>query len=590
MPDEERELDLERKLLEDTVVADAADTVTDSPEKALAAVPSEAPAPVPSVEVYLQSIPRSAEAVEREEELRGTFSSAAERSRWGPRLDPQDRDEDWNGRHQLLWHNDGLNPNCRSYFDRWLESKELLPADAKEQPQKCIWRLSLEAQSMEQRQEERNCLSSFSPVGGGLRASPEDKRSYLEPEDIVTERKAMRLSRDKPWETAPVRFWNLPKKEQPASKMKAKAKPKPAKATEGLEPPEAQRERAWNDHHHVMFSNHRNLQGELLNPMMTRDYFDRHREPAVGARSAEFKPEPPEGEQVSIVRVVPVWRLDPAPGGGQVPEVGSLCPRTPPLFSRSGTGGDPASRGEVLGPLHSASPHFNHKSTWAFPTHPSESSPSKSKFASTDKRIRKWESRHSLLFKNEEVSRLDRSYFDRFRDHPEIKRKKEAIPNCGVWSLERSASPEESARQVAEASNARNRPCGSWNSRHEIFFDNTGAKLPVHQNLRSYFDRWREPAPSARLPGEEAAADDDPNRAGYFAQPTEAAESRRRKKLNPDQKLKVEVWSLVEKSSGPKALPLEATFRRCESDPGMHNAKTKHKRRRDWFSSHNVVF
>lgn len=236
---------------------------------------------------------------------------------------------------------------------------------------------------------------------------------------------------------------------------------------------------------------------------------------------------------------------------------------------------------------------------------PSDSSPSKSKFASTSSRIGKWDSRHNLLFKNEEVSRLDRSYFDRFRDHAEVIASQQAkavasgsktlpskaIPSCSVWSLERSASPEESALQVTQSSNLRFSPSGSWNSRHQVFFDNTGAKLPVHQNCRSYFDRWREPAPSARLPGEDAAADDDTNRPGYFAQLTEAAESRRRRKLKADEKLRVDVWSLVDKKEpGTKAIKLEETFRRCESDPGFNNAKFKQKRRRDWFSSHNVVF
>ncbi|CAE8731718.1 unnamed protein product [Polarella glacialis] len=62
--------------------------------------------------------------------------------------------------------------------------------------------------------------------------------------------------------------------------------------------------------------------------------------------------------------------------------------------------------------------------------------------------------------------------------------------------------------------------------------------MPVHQNLRSYFQRFREPPPDARsgpaLPGQ----DDDP--LGDFTLLTDNAEGRRREKLKPSEKLVVE--------------------------------------------------
>ena len=105
------------------------------------------------------------------------------------------------------------------------------------------------------------------------------------------------------------------------------------------------KEQAWDSHHHATWSNFQNLQGAILNPAPVRSYFDRPREPDVGARSAEKKPlDPKEG----AVRILPLYRLEPLPGIDhvEIPEQG-LWPRFEPLESRSGV--PLQKRPEILG-------------------------------------------------------------------------------------------------------------------------------------------------------------------------------------------------------------------------------------------------
>eukprot|EP00931_Biecheleriopsis_adriatica_P040922 TRINITY_DN23436_c0_g1_i1.p1 TRINITY_DN23436_c0_g1~~TRINITY_DN23436_c0_g1_i1.p1 ORF type:complete len:649 (+),score=113.37 TRINITY_DN23436_c0_g1_i1:71-1948(+) len=532
---------------------------------------------------------RSSEVVDHEEELRETFRSAAERPVWGPTpaLQPKGRTDNWNHRHQLMWANEGQNPNTRSYFDRFLESKELLPPNHKLVPQKPIWRLDPDAHTPQQRQTESDCMTAYSPAAVRLTlrgpAETQDTRTAKEASaEQQKTRQAMRLSRDKPWiqSESPKPYYLLPKKKEEGIKEpKVPARKRKTDAPELSV--EERKERGWDDHHHITWSNHQNLQSEVLNPPSVRNYFDRHREPDIGARSAEKKP--PSAKD-GVMRVLPVWRLSPTPDSSEVPEVGKLWPREPMLASRTGSGGNLQRRSEILGPRHDASREVSHKSTWRCPS-PTTSVVDKG----SEKRQKNWNSRHALLFKNEEVSRLDRSYFDRYREHLEmVGPDSPKRANSSVWSLGRDLSWQESAVIVGD--NPREKVDARWSSRHHVFFDNTGDKLPVHQNLRSYFDRFREPPAEAVKKGEEAPADDDPFRPGYYAVLTEAAEGRRRCKLKDSDKLKVEVWSLVDKKmQNEKKFKLEDNFRRCESDPAMSKT-AKEKRRKNWFSSHGVVF
>eukprot|EP00747_Dinoflagellata_sp_TGD_P111530 gnl/TRDRNA2_/TRDRNA2_171244_c1_seq3.p1 gnl/TRDRNA2_/TRDRNA2_171244_c1~~gnl/TRDRNA2_/TRDRNA2_171244_c1_seq3.p1 ORF type:complete len:1342 (+),score=317.67 gnl/TRDRNA2_/TRDRNA2_171244_c1_seq3:391-4026(+) len=191
-----------------------------------------------------------------------------------------------------------------------------------------------------------------------------------------------------------------------------------------------------------------------------------------------------------------------------------------------------------------------------------------------------WNTRHELTFKNQEVSKLDRSYFDRFRE-----------PQCVVgyhkddvkqrlsptWSLEKDTSPEEIAAKVVSSGNYRHKPYGKWNEKHHILFPNDEAPA----NFRSYFDRWREPQ---TMKG-----------------------SRRRAKLKDDERVKV-TWTLQEprreqsaKSSQNRDLASpNATDRglsKSQSEPGISSASTtdspkrnRKKASKPWFSSHGVIF
>ena len=335
---------------------------------------------------------RPPEAVQREEELKETFRRAAERSSWNP---DYQSDESWNGRHHLSYCNDEMSQNCRCYFDRWLDHKELLPQDAI-QVQKPTWRLEPDGVSPAQRKVERQATCIYSVTGPGLRAPvpsapPVDSEAAALSKENVLKRRAMRVSRERPWELAPPPFFLSQRRALSRSSSDC-GKVSAGTQTElfGKELPNWMKEQAWDSHHHATWSNFQNLQGAILNPAPVRSYFDRPREPDVGARSAEKKPlDPKEG----AVRILPLYRLEPLPGIDhvEIPEQG-LWPRFEPLESRSGV--PLQKRPEILGirphdcfvdlhsyaalPLisigsmgrHDASPEFKHKSTWSCPSEP----------------------------------------------------------------------------------------------------------------------------------------------------------------------------------------------------------------------------
>mmetsp|Transcript_50260 Transcript_50260/g.81454 ORF Transcript_50260/g.81454 Transcript_50260/m.81454 type:complete len:652 (+) Transcript_50260:114-2069(+) len=561
--------------------------------------------------IAVKPIMRSEETVAREQERIETFQRAGERPMWSPQNDPKERSESWNLRHKLLFSNDGQSINYRSYFDRWRESKELLPQSPGSSNQvgslKTTWRLNPEASSLEERRTERLTISSYTPTGVSFRdlsASPsgdsQPSTSELSKDKVIA-RRAAREGREKHWGSSPTPFWELP---APVRSPAAGSVPKAAAVgshSATSKAPEADLRpgvEEWDSHHHVTWSNSQNADGDSLNPACCRSYFDRPREPAPGSRSTQ-KELPTlvsdstqaegDGHRKSVgrpvVRVMCTWRL--GDGESFVPENGEPSPRPPPLQLRTGTGGNMKQRGDILGPRHEASKEFNHKATWTFPS-PIPSSGSNPKFRATTSRMEGWKSRHQLLFKNEEVSRLDRSYFDRFREPDQLNfAKPQGYASCSNWSLPCSTSVIESAKEVIKGSEARNQPVKGWDSRHERMFDNKGVKMPVHQNLRSYFQRFREPPPDARsgpaLPGQ----DDDP--LGDFTLLTDNAEGRRREKLKPSEKLVVH-WTLETKAAKVKPPTIESTFRRCESDPGSKEGKSKEKRRAAWFSSHDVHF
>jgi len=85
------------------------------------------------------------------------------------------------------------------------------------------------------------------------------------------------------------------------------------------------------------------------------------------------------------------------------------------------------------------------------------------------RREQEWNARHDLTFKNEEVSKLDRCYFDRWRE-PEAATggKKQSRGSVQVWSLERSGSPEEEAKKVLADAEKRFGHDGRWDLQHHV--------------------------------------------------------------------------------------------------------------------------
>eukprot|EP00401_Gymnodinium_catenatum_P053603 CAMPEP_0117615578 /NCGR_PEP_ID=MMETSP0784-20121206/84611_1 /TAXON_ID=39447 /ORGANISM="" /LENGTH=403 /DNA_ID=CAMNT_0005419317 /DNA_START=30 /DNA_END=1241 /DNA_ORIENTATION=+ len=209
----------------------------------------------------------------------------------------------------------------------------------------------------------------------------------------------------------------------------------------------------------------------------------------------------------------------------------------------------------------------------------------------TERRQGQWLDRHSLTFKNEEVSRLDRSYFDRWREPEALlaarKSHSGSRESTLVWSLERSGSVHSDASTVIAHSDARNKGYGTWYPNHHKFFANESKSCRLNPNLRSYFDRFREPADAvgSPLPSQserECREDLDPHARARM--PTESALRRRRAKLVEDQKLPV-VWNLGEKKKKEDSL----TLRENKSD-GSLLARKQQKRCDGWCFRHSVLF
>jgi len=352
-------------------------------------------------------------------------------------------------------------------------------------------------------------------------------------------------------------------------------------------------EGGWDAHHHVLWSNERSVGSKRLNPVQTRSYFDRMRTPTPASRSIQPHHTCAQGSNSSgmegqtvvgpITRVLPSWRLEADPGefvghDGQ----DSPLPRPPSLVAHGGTGGG-LCRGTHASSGSSGGPECGGMSTVGSESGQRGASDGAGREAGVRERLHKWNPRHQLLFKNEEVSRLDRCYFDRWREPEALltagANEDRERQSCKVWSLERSGSCEEAAVAVRSASDARHKPCGEWNSRHHLMFHNG-----LHQNCRSYFDRWREPTDPTH-PGL-ASVDPDASPEPLRAM-TVAAEGRRRCKLGEGEKLPVR-WKLQD--YGAKVGVVASSLRSCTSAPGTLEAQRLERRRAAWFSSHGVAF
>lgn len=251
----------------------------------------------------------------------------------------------WNERHCLAYTNDGLNPNYRSYFDRHLNYKE--PGSDALGPLKPSWRLTPDAAEIGERQEMRLAQQWFSSC------------------NIPKKSTAVCLARHHSGRRPSLH-------QEPPTQLDGTAKrPMPGGGGEchsrlsGVEPspvtwfsadPDvlasvATRDRAenWDSHHLVTWSNEKSIGSKRLNPVQTRNYFDRLRTPAPGERSVQMRSSSEGQDSLSstsrLVRAVPVWRLNASQEGvtrsldGTLRNTESFVERSASLLSHTGTGG-----------------------------------------------------------------------------------------------------------------------------------------------------------------------------------------------------------------------------------------------------------
>lgn len=460
--------------------------------------------------------PWSAEAIRLDKERRGLAKYAASRSRWKPQNKPKEERAEWNERHQVSYTNDGLHQNTRSYFDRFIEFQAKMPAELL----KPNWRLDPHGSSVEERAEMHHLSRSLGP-----QARPEV--SGLGPPDTL-ELPSSSGSRQR-------------EKEELHAERSVKI---PFTFERSVSEAATSHRTHWDDRHHVVWCNERYTTGPKLNPPLLRSYFDRVRHPGNARGEAMWRC---EREEVldKLDRLRPLWRLpvDPledAPNKRSTTEVtpggGGAVYRNPEKDSFTTAATDADLRDPAFGTISSAA------------------------------RRRKWNQRHQLTFQNEEVSRLDRSYFDRWREPSCDSPMHKAAPKAHAssrrgsattaheqeegeiqrpvvqglkptWSLERDGSPDRAATELKNQTEYRHTNYGTWDPRHQRIFVNE-----IHTNLKNYFDRPRVPA--------------------------EMAGSRQRKKVTEEEKLKVDNWSM--QLYGP---PQDFTkLLRSESAPLLQNS------------------
>lgn len=246
------------------------------------------------------------------------------------------------------------------------------------------------------------------------------------------------------------------------------------------------------------------------------------------------------------------------------------------LAKRTGSGGDPP----MLNAAQSRSQLLEASKEGRLPAAPA-----------ARMREDRWDDRHTLMFRNEEWSRLDRCYFDRWREPDclfvSLDSVRENIGSVRVWSLEPTEGPAETAAKVTAKSEHRFRDdWSSWDKRHHLMFPTDR----THPNLRSYFERPRERPTESASPETLEMADPSLSDEPSYTDPTAAFERRQRQKPTDDEN-KLEVsWSLQD-FAGPDAHDhLHRSLRQPfpERDPKLK--KKKERRREAWFSSHGVLF
>eukprot|EP00928_Gymnodinium_smaydae_P070545 TRINITY_DN54356_c0_g1_i1.p1 TRINITY_DN54356_c0_g1~~TRINITY_DN54356_c0_g1_i1.p1 ORF type:complete len:736 (-),score=205.01 TRINITY_DN54356_c0_g1_i1:104-2311(-) len=428
----------------------------------------------------------------------------------------------------------------------------------------------------------------------------------------------------------------------------------------------AAKSQGWDDRHHLTFSNEINYRlpqrsgtGKILTALNARSYFDRMRE------NPEKKAPQRHGERPNVNTLLPMWRLEPmgvpwrqeaataaarasfewhankavqaaaaaAEAAARDAELEGGGESASPATSKFGPDGAAALRAlaaeapdlEKLprdptrpfmpGPGGGGSPH--QRLLQPPPPGPPDNGRGLPLTAEDEVRRKRWQSRHDLSFKNEEVSRLDRSYFDRWREPEALlssqrKMKGKVVPrSSSVWALAPDSSIRQEAKMVMASTEPRHQPMGKWNPRHGNTFCND-----MQVNLRSYFDRWREPMEHDGAALSEADLVQKPPEERTYLDATQSHLRSKREKLMPEDKLAVD-WSVSElwKKSPPAQRALRQPERsgsegallaaklerqryldmidrgRAREVEAMRKASLlAEKRERAWFSSHAIYF
>lgn len=473
---------------------------------------------------------RSADLIQRDKEREHKYQAASERSLWPPQHAPQER-SGWQANHQILFLNHNLHPNARSYFDRFRlrtseSSDETEPAQP---PLKPSWKLDAKAPHPEEREAKRQLVKQTGPNASPLIGTAPEVLQHGGDFAPPAQPLGSHISEQDEQDRSPP---------DPDGEEPVEAQPGTADMDElgQSQSWQSQNQHHWDDRHYVTWCNERHTSGKKLNPVQLRSYFDRMRFPHNSRCEVEIKP--------PLARTLPEWRLRLDPLTGK--DVGRLTDGS--LES----GGSKISSAVDILKAPSREPDL---------TQSSEHSKA---------RESRWSTRHELVFKNEEVSRLDRCYFDRWKE-PEANLHKERVVRSlkPTWSLERDGSPDATAEELMRSSAYRHSKHGNWNSRHELLFYNK-----IHPGARSYFGRKRET--------EDMAA------------------PRQRKKVQDKEKLKAD-WNSLQDYSGvdfnsslraasAPALPTSKGRSTMMSVKPTSASSCPQKKRPDWFSSHGIIF
>jgi len=531
---------------------------------------------------------KSPEEVRKIDEFRESrqrkLNRVANRPSWGvPRHPVREQRGDWNLRTGIVYTNDKLNPNSRSYFDRWLERPgpnermgTLVPS----------WRLDPHGSKHHEQLPEPASSSSSPPADSNRQAKTAPffvvKHPQPEPAPAPLDGSEPQFAESAPRQSEELR--ELRSLQDFPGHFPGQPRGDLIPSAEALADQESVAKTGctshWNARHHVVWCNDRfvtpTVEHTPKTPVAVRSYFDRRREPRHDG---------------SVTSCFPKWKLNISEddgtnleaidqGSGSTGVIGDLNELGGSLRRSKSS----IILGKIIGNDSRGLEHTN--SVGGCSTRP--------ELEATIQFEGTWERRHHLTFQNEEVNPIWRSYFDRHRgpvDPTQPNKRWKA-----TWVLdEREASSLEDTETppsaLPNATASRDLLIGTWNQRHSHTYPNEA----VSAGLRSYFDRARDAPQEAGSKLREKLRDDQKLEVTWKLPPSETnnsrirqeAGSKRREKLRDDKKLLVTPPSETN-SSRIRASRVQVT--RCASLPNLASAKKGRNHRPAWFSSHDVIF